>query len=127
VNAAPPHEVPGWGQLASGRSFYVAAELADLEAHASDLEHPADLAWNLFTAVYIKAGGFPWAPVGIPEGTCHLGATFFRPGEELPGSCRPGTRRRTRWLSAPLILRSAWNSWRKSRPGVGQLNATLLP
>jgi hypothetical protein len=41
---------------------------SDLEAHTSELEHPADLAWNLFTAVYFKAGGFPWAPVGIPRG-----------------------------------------------------------
>ncbi len=52
---------------------------SDLEAHTSDLEHPADLAWNLFTGVYFKAGGFPWAPVGIPGGTCHLGVTFYRP------------------------------------------------
>lgn len=55
---------------------------SDLEAHISELEHPADLAWNLFTAVYFKAGGFPWAPVGIPEGTCHLGVTFYRPHGE---------------------------------------------
>lgn len=55
---------------------------SNLEAHTSDLEHPADLAWNLFTGVYFKAGGFPWAPVGIPEGTCHLGVTFYRPHGE---------------------------------------------
>lgn len=55
---------------------------SNLEAHTSDLEHPADLAWNLFTGMYFKAGGFPWAPVGIPEGTCHLGVTFYRPHGE---------------------------------------------
>ena len=55
---------------------------SDLEAHTSELDHPADLAWNLFTAIYFKAGGFPWAPVGIPEGTCHLGVTFYRPHGE---------------------------------------------
>lgn len=55
---------------------------SDLDAHTSDLEHPADLAWNLFTAVYFKAGGFPWTPVGIPQGTCHLGVTFYRPHGE---------------------------------------------
>jgi hypothetical protein len=59
------------------------AQLASLdESHTSELDHPADLAWNLFTAVYFKAGGFPWAPVGIPEGTCHLGVTFYRPHGE---------------------------------------------
>lgn len=55
---------------------------SNLDAHTSDLEHPADLAWNLFTGVYFKAGGFPWTPVGIPEGTCHLGVTFYRPHGE---------------------------------------------
>lgn len=55
---------------------------SDLEAHISELEHPADLAWNLFTAVYFKAGGFPRAPVGFPEGTCYLGVTFCRPHGE---------------------------------------------
>jgi hypothetical protein len=55
---------------------------SDLEAHTSDLDHPADLAWNLFTAIYFKAGGFPWAPVGIPQGTCHVGVTFYRPHGE---------------------------------------------
>lgn len=52
---------------------------SDLDAHTSELDHPADLARNLFTAVYFKA----WrVPVGIPEGTCHLGVTFFRPHGE---------------------------------------------
>ncbi|MFE4757914.1 hypothetical protein ACFRIB_48385 [Streptomyces mirabilis] len=51
---------------------------SDLDAHTSDLEHHADLAWNLFTAIYFKAGGFPWTPVGLAEGTCHLGVTFYR-------------------------------------------------
>jgi hypothetical protein len=55
---------------------------SDLDAHTSALEHPADVAWNLFTALYFKAGGFPWTPVGLPEGTCHLGVTFYRPHGE---------------------------------------------
>jgi len=55
---------------------------SSLTEHLGDLEHPADLAWNLFTATYFKAGGFPWAPVGIPDGTCHVGVTFYRPHGE---------------------------------------------
>ena len=42
---------------------------SDLEAHTSELDHPADLAWNLFTAIYFKAAdslgrrsAFPKAP-----------------------------------------------------------------
>jgi len=41
---------------------------SDLEAHTSELEHPADLAWNLFTAVYFKAGGFPGRPLASRRG-----------------------------------------------------------
>jgi hypothetical protein len=55
---------------------------SSLTEHIGDLDHPADLAWNLFTGVYFKAGGFPWAPVGIPDGTCHVGVTFYRPHGE---------------------------------------------
>ncbi len=55
---------------------------SSLTKHEGDLDHPADLAWNLFVGVYFKGGGFPWAPVGIPEGTCHMGVTFYRPHGE---------------------------------------------
>lgn len=55
---------------------------SSLVEHEGDLDHPADLAWNLFVGIYFKGGGFPWAPVGIPEGTCHLGVTFYRPHGE---------------------------------------------
>ena len=42
---------------------------SDLESHTSELDHPADLAWNLFTAAYFKAAGFPghrWASRKAP-------------------------------------------------------------
>lgn len=47
--------------------------------HSRDLEHEADVAWNLFTAIYFKADGFPWSPVGLPGGTCFVGIDFYRP------------------------------------------------
>lgn len=49
------------------------------ETFSRDLEHPADVAWNLFTALYFKAGGFPWSPVGLEDGTCFVGIDFYRP------------------------------------------------
>jgi hypothetical protein len=55
---------------------------SSLEHHSGELEHPADLAWNLFVGIYFKSGGAPWRPVGLPEGTCHLGITFYRPYDE---------------------------------------------
>jgi hypothetical protein len=44
-----------------------------------DLDHPATVAWNLFTGLYFKAGGAPWCPVGLTPGTCAVGVSFYRP------------------------------------------------
>lgn len=52
------------------------------DEYSRDLEHPADVAWNLFTAIYFKADGFPWSPVGLPDGTCFVGVDFYRPPGE---------------------------------------------
>jgi hypothetical protein len=48
--------------------------------------HPADKAWNLLTAAYFKAGGFPWAPGWklVPSGTCFVGVSFYRPFADSP-------------------------------------------
>jgi hypothetical protein len=77
------------GIKARAMQLHVRTQLLDeetitssLEEHSGDLEHPADLAWNLFVGLYFKSGGFPWTPVGLPEGTCHLGITFYRPYDE---------------------------------------------
>lgn len=41
-------------------------------------DHPAEVAWDLLTGAYFKAGGSPWAPTGIPSGTCFIGVSFYR-------------------------------------------------
>lgn len=46
---------------------------------ARNLDHPARVAWNLFTGLYFKAGGSPWAPVGLSPGSCFVGVSFYRP------------------------------------------------
>jgi hypothetical protein len=43
------------------------------------LDHPATVAWNLFTGLYFKAKGAPWTPVGVTPGTCAIGVSFYRP------------------------------------------------
>jgi hypothetical protein len=77
----PPrgHQGPGHAARAADPAAPAGTIESDLDEHTSELDHPADLAWNLFIAAYFKAGGFPWAPVGMPEGTCHLGVTFSGP------------------------------------------------
>lgn len=47
--------------------------------NARNLDHPATVAWNLFTGLYFKAGGTPWAPTGIARGSCFIGVSFYRP------------------------------------------------
>lgn len=37
------------------------------------------IAWNFFTAMYCKAGGYPWSPHGLTPGTCYVGIGFYRP------------------------------------------------
>ena len=46
---------------------------------ARSLDHPATVAWNLFTGLYFKAGGTPWAPTGLSPGSCFVGVSFYRP------------------------------------------------
>jgi len=40
---------------------------------------PERRAWNFFTALYFKAGGVPWKPVGLTANTCFIGISFYRP------------------------------------------------
>ncbi len=41
-------------------------------------DHPSKVAWNFFTGLYFKAGGFPWGPTGLTPGTCYIGIAFFK-------------------------------------------------
>lgn len=38
----------------------------------------ASMAWNLFTALYYKAGNIPWHIASVPEGTCFVGISFYK-------------------------------------------------
>jgi len=42
-------------------------------------DHPSEIAWDFFTGLYFKAGGYPWGPVGLPPGTCYIGIGFYKP------------------------------------------------
>jgi hypothetical protein len=45
----------------------------------TERSHRADVAWDLFTAMYFKADGRPWSPAELPEGTCFVGIDFYQP------------------------------------------------
>jgi len=42
-------------------------------------DYPSEIAWDFFTGLYFKAGGFPWGPIGLTPGTCYIGVGFYRP------------------------------------------------
>jgi hypothetical protein len=41
-------------------------------------QDPASMAWNLFTAIYYKAGNIPWQLQNVPPNTCFVGISFYR-------------------------------------------------
>lgn len=45
-----------------------------------EMQDPATIAWNFFTALYYKASGTPWALIrkDSSETTCYAGISFFR-------------------------------------------------
>ncbi len=45
-------------------------------------QDPASMAWNLFTALYYKAGNIPWQSESISPGTCFVGISFYREGPQ---------------------------------------------
>lgn len=38
----------------------------------------ASMAWNLFTALYYKAGNIPWLLQHVPPNTCYVGVSFYK-------------------------------------------------
>jgi hypothetical protein len=53
--------------------------MKQLTIEGKDRTPAAKIAWNLFTGLYFKAGGFPWGPHGLKPGTCSVGISFYRP------------------------------------------------
>ncbi len=45
-----------------------------------EMQDPATIAWNFFTAVYYKAAGTPWAMLrkDLSQTTCYAGISFFK-------------------------------------------------
>lgn len=46
----------------------------------AEMQDPATIAWNFFTAIYYKASGTPWALIrkNSVEATCYAGISFFK-------------------------------------------------
>lgn len=54
-------------------------------AEGRDQTPASRIAWNYFTGMYCKAGGYAWSPYGLAPGTCYVGIGFYRPlGSRFP-------------------------------------------
>lgn len=54
-------------------------------ADGRDQTPASRIAWNYFTGMYCKAGGYAWSPYGLAPGTCYVGIGFYRPlGSRFP-------------------------------------------
>jgi len=98
---------------------------SSLDSHAGDLDHPADLAWNLFVGLYFKSGGFPWTPVGLAEGTCHLGITFYKPYDEA-SAMRTSVAQAFAENGEAFVLRGNRFSWQGKWPHLPRAEAARL-
>jgi hypothetical protein len=60
--------------------YRIPTQLLNMETvDGRDKDHQSKIAWNIFTGLYFKAGGFPWGPVGLQPGSCYIGISFYRP------------------------------------------------
>lgn len=59
--------------------------LQSATAEGRDQTPASRIAWNYFTGMYCKAGGYAWSPHGLVPGTCYVGIGFYRPlGSRFP-------------------------------------------
>lgn len=68
-------------------------------------------AWNLLTGIYFKAGGVPWKPIGLTEGSCYIGITFYRPLGNLVNTLRTSVAMAFDESGEGLILRGQEFAW----------------
>jgi len=82
------------------------------------VDHKSVCAWNIFTGMYFKAGGVPWAPVSLKPGTCYVGISFYRPlGTAKASSVRASVAQAFDEHGEGLILRGPEFQWDENEFG----------
>lgn len=71
---------------ASAMKYRIPTQLLQAATAEGRDQTPASrIAWNYFTGMYCKAGGYAWSPYGLASGTCYVGIGFYRPlGSRFP-------------------------------------------
>ncbi len=82
----------------------------DVRTVARKMQTPLEIAWNLSTATYYKAGGQPWRLAGIRPGVCYVGMVYKQLGAGLPGNACCGAQM---FLHAGdgLVFKGAVGNW----------------
>jgi hypothetical protein len=80
-------------------------------------DYPSDIAWDFYTAMYFKAGGFPWGPVGLTPGSCFVGIGFFRPLNAADGLVQSSLVQAFDEHGDGLVLRGQDFQWDSKREG----------
>lgn len=83
---------------------------------ARSLDHPATVAWNLFTGLYFKAGSTPWAPTGLAAGSCFIGVSFYCPLGDAT-HMRAAVAQAFDELGNGWVLRGGEFPWNEARDG----------
>jgi len=68
------------GQCLRSQSVFQLIWPRTYKANAKEVQDPATRAWNLFGALFYKAGGAPWKLLDAPSGksTCYVGISFSK-------------------------------------------------
>lgn len=80
-------------------------------------DYPSDIAWDFYSAMYFKAGGFPWGPVGLTPGSCFVGVSFFRPLATTEATVQSSLVQAFDEHGDGLVLRGQDFQWDSAREG----------
>lgn len=89
--------------------------MTEAKPDSTHVDHKARCAWNFFTSLYFKAGGIPWAPSGLREGTCHVGISFYRPLGDDSGRIRTSVAQAFDEHGDGIVLRGQDFAWDDKR------------
>lgn len=80
-------------------------------------DQASKVAWNFFTGLYAKAGGFAWGPTGLTAGTCYVGISFYRPLGTTQATVQTSMAQAFDEHGDGLVLRGQDFTWNAAREG----------
>jgi hypothetical protein len=93
------------------------AKLGDEGAVAAQVARQSEIAWNLCTAIFYKAGGRPWKVANIRPGVCYVGLVFKQ--DDTSGTTKNACCAAQMFLDSGdgLVFKGALGPWYSSKTG----------